>query len=536
MRWLLACIAVGWWAAPAVAEPDAPVDSRTAAAKVDALLAASLKPDAEVAPSAGDEVFLRRVYLDLVGEPPNPADITAFVLDPSPRKREAVVQKLLADKSYAVNWSRYWRDVIMSRASDLRARLAVPALENYLQSQLAKNSGWDEIATDFITAEGDVREDGRTGLIMAQNGMPEETTSEVARIFLGIQLQCAQCHDHPTDDWKREQFHELAAFFPRVAARPDRSSDKRTYVVVANDGRAFRRPDANTRYRGTPEHYMSDLEDPSARGTLMKPKFFLTGATLKHGTRDSARRGKLAEWITAKENPWFAKALVNRLWGELVGTGFVEPIDDLGPNRSALAPEAFDYLAGQFAAHDYDMRWLFETIAATETYQRASRTRAEADALAAACPQRLRSDQIFSNLARGLDLAEPDALGTGYAAQLARFQSPRNQFEAVFGFDPSTPKEELQGSIPQALALMNSRLVEQAISANRRGGVGQIVREIKDDELAVVELYLRLVAREPTDSELRTAKAYIEEVGRRGEAFEDLAWALINSAEFVHRR
>ena len=174
-------------------------------------------PPAEI---CNDTTFLRRATLDVLGRQPTAAEITAFVLDPSQNKRARTVERLLASEEFGRNWGRYWRDVIMYRRSDPRAQIASPALEAFFTQALNDGTPWSEVAESLITATGDVREVGATGLIMAQDGKAEETAAEVSRIFLGIQIQCAQCHDHPTDRWKRQQFHELAAFFPRMTVRP----------------------------------------------------------------------------------------------------------------------------------------------------------------------------------------------------------------------------------------------------------------------------------------------------------------------------
>ena len=183
---------------------------------------------------ADDETFLRRASMDLIGQPPTPAEITKFVLDPSTDKRTKLVDRLLATSQFGENWGRYWRDVIMYRRSEDRSLLASPALTEYLTEQLNKDTPWDKIATAFITATGDVRENGAAGLIAAQFGQTPEVTAEVSRIFLGIEIQCANCHNHPTDRWKRTQFHELAAFFPRIGMQPVNKGDagQRSFAVV----------------------------------------------------------------------------------------------------------------------------------------------------------------------------------------------------------------------------------------------------------------------------------------------------------------
>jgi hypothetical protein len=377
---------------------------------------------------------------------------------------------------------------------------------------------------------------------MAQDGRTEETTAEVARIFLGVQIQCAQCHDHPYDRWKREQFHELAAFFPRIGVRPVQSATQRSFAVFANDRVGQRRMMApNNENRPTPEHFMPDLEDPAAAGTRMQPKFFLTSADLPYGSADAVRRASLARWLTSDE--WFAKAIVNRLWAELVGEGFYEPIDDLGPDRTASAPKTIDVLAREFRASGYDLKWLMATIIATDAYQRESRPRrgvGEGAPFAANVPQPLRADQLYNAVLSALDRSEEAAnprrrrAGGGMGAY-ARNRGPRGEFNETFGYDPSDPRDAIAGSIPQVLAMMNSSQVAGGVTANR-GLLKGLLAEIHDNEELIVELYLRTLNREPTDAELKVAHNHFIAFGQRREAAEDLLWALLNSAEFNHRR
>ena len=274
-------------------------------------------------PLAADATLLRRVSLDLVGRIPTPESLARFALDTDPAKRGKLVDRLLDDPAYGENWARYWRDAILYRRTDEKALISNQSLTNYLQEAFNENFAWNDIASAFITADGDVRENGATGLIMAQMGQPEETVGEVSRLFMGIQIQCAQCHDHPTDQWTREQFHELAAFFPRVAVRPNRNmTDKqnRSFIVFANDWRQPRRrkPNNNRRFPDL-EHSMPDLEDPLAAGTRMRPVFFLNAASLDYGTPDAERRETLAQWITDETNPWFFDCDCK---SDLVGVGW----------------------------------------------------------------------------------------------------------------------------------------------------------------------------------------------------------------------
>ncbi len=512
----------------------APVD---VAEKVNQLLLVEITSDAsKPMAKVDDEVFLRRVYLDIQGKLPTAGEITAFVLDPAENKRSAVVTKLLDTDLYAKNWGRYWRDVIMYRKTEDRAEIVSPVLQSYLEERLRENAPWSQVATEMITAVGDGETNGATALIIAQQGKPEETVSEISRIFMGVQIQCAQCHDHPTDRWKREQFHELAAFFPRVASRIILNPDRRSVSVVATDFFNARSMSVNNnRVRGSAEHHMPDLKDPESEGKLMTPVFFATGDKLPLGTKDEDRRNELAKWVTEKENPYFAKAFINRLWSELNGEGFCEPVDDMGPDREVLAPQTLDYLAKEFTATNYNVKWLFQVIMNTALYQSPSAPRRNAEGIPfqSNVAQRKRGDQIFDNLLDVLGMSEPAANLNG---PLARRRTPRNVFNVVFGYDPSERRDEVVGSIPQALAMMNSPAISGAISGrSSQTALGRMLKEIPEDKALVSELYLRTLGREPHASELATCLEYVQKVGQRVEAFEDIQWSLINSTEFLHR-
>jgi len=539
------------WTAKNARPSLAKVQPPDVAKEVDKLLASDLTADngaksLELGKRAGDEVFLRRVYLDLVGHNPTPDEVTAFVLDPSADKRAKVIDRLLDDPRFGDNWGRYWRDVIMYRRTEDRAQLAAEPLFEYLRNQLNKNMPWDEIARSFITATGDVRENGATGLIMAQFGNTSDITSEVSRIFMGVQIQCANCHDHKTDRWKRNQFHELAAFFPRIAVRPSpQSAEKRTFNVVGNDNppRPLAAKQAN-RPIGSPEHFMPDLAHPESQGTRMQPVFFLTGQKLDFGTTDAVRRETIAKWITTPSDEWFAKAFVNRIWAELVGEGFYEPIDDIGPDRTCSAPMTMDYLAHAFADSGFDIKKLYRTIALTNAYERESRSRRNPNEtpFVANCPERLRGDQLYDSLVAALGMNDNIGLFAGRGAggggaKGPLLRTPRAQFDQTFGYDPSTPRDELTGTIPQALWMMNGAQINRAINGTRRDTeLAKLLTTTSDNEAVTTELYLRCLGREPNKTEMQACLAHVKDSQSRATAFEDVLWALVNSTEFLQRK
>lgn len=506
-----------------------------------------------LSPLTNDHDFVRRVCLDVTGKLPTPQQLDEFASDTDPQKRSKLIDKLLTSDDYAGNWARYWRDVIGYHAIDPRARIAAKGFEDWLSDQLKRNVHWDQIAEELITATGSVNEDGRTYLIFAQFDMentPVNLASELTRVFMGIQVACAQCHDHPYDQWKREQFHETAAFFARTIVRRENGGDPRSFVVTSLEDAFGDRPFAKAvAKKGMPrgrEHQMPDANDPEKK-TTMHPKFLL-GQETPHGISDKERREYFVDFLTDRNNYWFARAYVNRIWGELMGEGFYEPVDDLGPERNPRFPMILNRIAAEWRTSDYDVRWLFRTILNTRAYQRQIRPRdpsVESPPFAAMCATRLRDEQIFDSLTYALGLNEsqlnrmvgrtgpPGKVAGGMAR--AGVSPARAAYIQNFGVDPSLSKGDVLGTIASALLIMNGAF-NQALNARGDTLLGRMLPVFDDDDEVIRLLYKRTLARAPSDRELATAKAYIKEVGDRHEAFEDLLWCLVNSTEMITKR
>jgi hypothetical protein len=546
--------------------------------------------------SADDATYLRRIMFDIVGRPATPGEITAFGLNPSSERRTEIVDELLDSEEYGQNWSRYWRDAIFRRATNMRSGIVRPAFGEWMADRLNSGAGWDEITTSLLTATGPVNNDGATALIFAHEGVAEEVAAEASRLFLGVQIQCANCHDHPWDSWKRHQFHEFTAFFPRVSVQRDRSSDNMfDYEITSMDVDRTRRPEASQfllaridkdkdkviseeESRGTPlarvfsgqakgfvdkngdgklsieeiltaqpperpgqgalEHSMPDLNDPGSEGTRIDPAFFLSSKPVPVGLSDAARRERVADLITDKQNPWFSRAIVNRIWFEMTGTAFYLPIDDIGPDRECVHEETLKILTAAFVDNDYDLKWLVRTIAATKTYQRAPNNVAEG--FARCEPIRLRADQLYSALCQTLGVtALPlrPTEGRRTPQEIQRLEPGREEFGRVFGFDPSTPRDELSGSIPESLFMMNSQLLTRIIESPAETGlITRISATVLAEEDIVRELYLAALGREPTVGELSIAMQYVQSDESLRSSLEDLLWALLNSPEFCSRR
>jgi hypothetical protein len=548
-------------------------------AELDRLLDLYLKktnPKVEPASMTSDVEFVRRVYLDLAGAPPTPGQVLSFVNDRSKDKRTRLIDTLLQSPQYARNWAHYWKDVIRFHATNQNLlQVRFDAMEDWLTKQFAKNKPWDEIVTAMITASGRVDENGAVSFPLAHEAKPVELAGEVSRIFLGVQIQCAQCHDHKTDSWKREQFHEFAAFFSGTRAKP---------ILRAMPGQL---PIFEVSAQGRPRYTMPDMENPNKQ-IPVAPRFFLASAKADAKLPETLdaieRRALAASYITGQDNPWFARAFVNRIWYALIGESFYDAVDDLGPERTPKAPEVIETLADQWQQGGYDIRWLLRTITGTQAYQRrvrATTSPAGTTAFASNCPSRLRSDQIVEALVEALALpadltavptaavnrgpggkpapgqADPgqsrknaenpkkavEAAGLAGAPTPAKGQGkavrlggPRMMFNALFGVDPSMPNDDVLGTIPQALFLMNGPMIHNRTQARPGTVLGEILATAPDDRAALNALYLRVLSRQPNAKEVQACSAYMSKVGHRVEVFEDIYWALINSTEFISRR
>jgi hypothetical protein len=511
---------------------DAPL-ARTTPQEIDQLIAAELLASGITpAPRTTDEQFLRRVTLDLTGKLPTPADVSSFLADNDAHKRAKIIDKLLDSDACTNHWARYWRDVIAARVQDRRGLALGNAFEKWMTEQLKTNQGWDQIVRAMLTAEGKCRfdDEGKNGaaFFLASHSGPDaanEQAAEASRIFLGIQIQCAQCHDHPSDQWKRVQFHELAAYFARVRARPIRE-DKRPVGVEL-----FSAP------RG--EHQMPDKDNPQKK-YLTNPRF-LDGKAASKDHPDLERRRDLARAVTDPGNYWFAGAYVNRIWGELMGQSFYGPVDDMGPKKEAVFGPVLVRLASAFRATKFDTKELFRVVLNSQTYQRQLRPDDSADGhlhFAAAYPTRLRADALWDSLVAilgPLGQPPPAVRQRMMAGPFAMRFGLEGLFKTEFSFDPSTKADEIEGSIPQALLLMNNPAINQKLQA-RGEFLGAILKDNPDNDKAIAAVYLRVLARKPTDRELAKGRGYIEKVGNRGEAFEDLLWTLLNSTEFQTKR
>jgi hypothetical protein len=506
---------------PAKSSPAADV-----ARRVDEALGRAAK-GTPLPPAADDETFLRRVCLDLTGQLPTAAEAAAFQADRTADRRARLVERLLASEAYAVNWGRYWRDVLTYHTPASGNYLRWQLFDRWLTDQVRRNRPWGEVVTALVTATGINDECPPVNYLTAHFGNQVEVAATTSRVFLGVELQCAQCHDAKSEPWKREQFHEFVAFFGRAKLVQHKEVPGRG-TPYAIEGRA------------AGQHGMPDKKNPK-RLLPMTPRF-LSGEALSPDAPDGERRAALARLLTSPRNPWFARAHVNRLWTALMGWGFYPTLHDLGNEDPPRYAEALDLLAREWAATNYDMRWLLRAIVSTQAYQRQLQPRPDSDSAnpAAVCPVRLRPEQVFEGLVKALGFDENDktipAPAPSSAPAVARHTGLRHMVYQAFRYNPSQPQEEIRGTIPQALLMMNSVLVNTYVSAKGKTFLAEaLAKKMSDDEI-VVALYRRVLARGPRSYELETIRRYLRDVGDRAEGLEDVYWTLINSTEFLTRR
>ena len=501
----------------------APPIPDTTAAAVDAALTHGSTPGQRT----DDVTFLRRVALDLTGKLPEPDALRRFAADIAPDKRVKVVDALLASDAYAVNWGRYWRDTVTYHTPASANYLRWKLFDDWWADQLRRNRPWNEVVTALVTASGVNDELAPVNYLTALYGNPAEVAATTSRVFLGVQIQCAECHDAKAAPWKRQQFHEFAAFFGRARLIQHKDVEGRgtPYAIES---------------RADGQYQMTDKKDP-ARLIAMAPRFF-TGEGLGLDTDDGQRRKLLAKLLTDPKNPWFAKCYVNRIWTALMGWGFYPTVTDLGPDAEPTRhKEALAALTKGWIDSGYDVKWLFRTIARTEAYQRRPPDAPPtAEPLPCVCPVRLRPEQVFEAMQKALGFDENDktipAPAPGSGPAVPRHTGLRHMVYQAFKADPSAPATEVQGTIPQALLMMNSALVHAYTSAQGKTLLADLLAKKQTDEQIVSALYERVLARKPTAEDLSTCQRYVAKVGDRKEGLEDVLWALVNSTEFLLKK
>jgi hypothetical protein len=516
----------GWAAQPR----DASAVARRVDEEIDARLAEAKIP---ASPPADDAEFLRRIYLDLTGELPGPNTAAEFLDSADPDKRRKLTDELLDRSAHGARFAAYWAELFIKR-NDANQKRDTTAFRKWLAEQFHRNIGWDQIVRELLTASGD----SPATLFLLTNAekdiSPSRTTGTIGALFLGTQLQCAECHRHPVvRAWKREDFWGVAAFFSRTKLDKDKTKTGKGIVDVAESPRVFvPRPDPKKPPPPPGPHLPPGvLEIPSATD----PMKMVGQAKSRYLEGDEAElpeegsfRAPLATWVTSPQNRWFAAAAVNRMWAYFFARGFVNPLDNMMPENKASHPAAMEALRAEFVASGFDQKHLIRCICNTKAYQRTSRS----------LPANDNDQALFSHMAvkaiRGpvlLALLE-QVLGKGPPEPAPRGgkNAPRLKTTAVLldtaGYDESP--DEYTAGVPQALRLLNTVLPERTAA---RAVV--LARGADPREKTIEHLYLITLSRRPRPDELGEVCAFLDKQRDPAKGYAGLLQALLLAPEFV---
>ena len=497
------------WAEPSVGEPSVaePRRAKTFSAaqmaeQIDRRIDAQIATDGlETAALCSDEEFLRRSSLDLIGVIPTVAEVREFKADASEDKRSKWIDRLLESPRHPSYLATQWRRIMLPMNMDFQQLQQAQQLEAWLRGHFATNLRYDRLVASFLSATGDEGQ-GPAVFYQSLESEPEKLASATSRIFLGLQIQCAECHDHPYDHWTQKDFWGYAAFFAQIRTEGD---------AMAMNGR-FRLVDLDA----------GEVTLPESEDTVA-PKFPTAADSLQD--ERGTRRQRLAIWMASRDNPYLAPAAVNRVWGQMFGHGLVHPIDDLGEHNPPTHPELMTELTEYFVGHGFDLREVYRAIANSNAYQRSSAASDPSkppQAYERMRVKRMNADQLYDSTRRSLHRSSRVDEGE---------QELRRRFLALMQADSSDPTEYELG-VQQALNMMNGIETIRATESDAPGLLTALKAPFWSTEQRVEMVYLSTLSRWPTPRETTTVNEYVSAHERPDEAIGDLLWALLNSAEY----
>jgi hypothetical protein len=486
-----------------------------------------------------DEEFLRRAYLDTIGMVPAPDEVRAFLKDRDPQKRSKLIDQLLDRPEFVDVWTLKWNDLLRNNPRLTRTGLA--SYYNWIRDQVAKDVPYDQFVRSLLTATGANDQVGPVNYYLVSRD-PLDLTSATSQVFLGVRIECARCHNHPFEKWTQNDYYGLAGFFSNIR-RIGNGNQMAAQVIVGPPNRRLQ------------------VRNPKTNQPV-EPKV-LDDTEIKPDTEDL--RVALADWITSPQNPFFARAIANRVWAHYMGRGIIDPVDDIRVTNPPSNPELLDALAKDLVEKKFDLKALMRDLMNSRVYQLSSRAnetnRQDQRNFARAYPKRLTAEQLYDSISQACGAFTPffpqrrgggmgmggaiaqavrDAMDPG-ATRAHQIPIPRvpgevGTFLDVFG----RPRREVvcecerssDGSVTQALVLLNSDLVNRKIEFPL-GRVQQLVRSNRPDPEAIEELYLATLSRRPTAAEMADAQSLVRSGKTRQQGYQDLMWGLLNCREFL---
>jgi Protein of unknown function (DUF1549)/Protein of unknown function (DUF1553) len=481
---------------------------------IDALVHAKLKK-LRIEPSGlcTDEEFLRRAFIDVVGTLPTVEDYRKFMADPASNKREKLIDELLGRKEFAELWVMKWAELLQVHSSPYVSYKAMLLYFTWLQDKVARNVPVNEWVRELLSASGGTFKNPATNFYQNEQDILK-VTENVAQVFMGMRVQCAQCHNHPFDRWTMDDYYGFAAFFRQIGRK--QADDPREIVVFHTGGGEQRHP---------------------VTGKVMAPKF-LGGATPDLKGRD--RREVLAEWLASPDNPYFATNLANIVWANFFGQGIIHEVDDVRVSNPASNPELLAELGKRFTGYRYDFKKLVKDICLSRTYQLSTRptpsNEGDTRNFARGPIRRIRAETMLDCITQVTETKDKfPGLPLGARAVQIADGSRSTYFLTTFGRATRETvcscEVKLEPTLSQSLHLLNGGTTTQKI---QQGGL--VARRLKDKvppEQIIEELYIRCLSRQPTADEAGKLAAIVNDQPDKQKALEDVFWALLNTREFM---
>jgi hypothetical protein len=480
-------------------------------------------------PRSDDAAFLRRIYLDLVGTIPTVAEAREFLADKDAGKRGKLIERLLGDPRFAGQQANVWDLVLFGRhPANPDATRKRDGFKKWLTEQFARNEPYERWVRNLLLAE----QEGTELFYVQHRNQPEEATVAVTRIFLGTQLQCARCHDHPFEGWTQRDFYGMAGFFVRLVVQESSGAGRRFTIGEKSTGEVL--------FTGAVKD-----QKPGQKGEPIKARFLggpaLEEPPLPPGFKDAdprttktlpppvfSRKARLAAWVTAPENPYFARAAVNRVWAQFLGRGFVQPVDDLSEKNAPSHPELFRTLTQQLVEHKFDLKWLIRELVNSEVYQLSCEGVSKE-----ALPQWFERARVRPLTAEELLAAMRTA--TGFDASGQKIGGDTLEYTLRYFGEPTNGRGEFQGGLSEHLFLNNSVNI-RAMSRRYKGNLAdELLRATEPWEQRVDRLFLAVLTRLPRPAERARFVAHLTADSKPGAAeglVEEAIWVLLNTAEF----
>lgn len=470
-----------------------------------------------------DNEFVRRVFLDVCGRLPTPAEVRTFLADTNKARRARLIDQLLDRPEYADFWTLKWLDLLRANRKWIQAKGA-EVYRQWLRDRIARNTPFDQVVRELLTATGHSYSNGPANYFRVARE-PGELVEATAQLFLGVRMQCAKCHNHPFERWTQNDYYSLAAFFARVKLKTD--SGKKFNMKKAEPETVLIEQTGEVKHLHT--------------GLTAFPKF--PGGIPAIIGKDQDRREALAKWLTAPDNPFFARALVNRLWFHLHGRGIVDPPDDFRESNPPANEELLDALARDFIAHQFDVKYILRVLLNSRTYQLSAYTtdvnRDDDRYFSHAQPRLLTAEQMLDAVC---DLTEVPEKFPGVPVGTRAVQLPDGQSEHLFLRTMGVPARDLpcecerdtEANLAAALQLLNGNTVQSRLKAEKNR-LGRLLASKASDRAILEELYLAGFARLPEAREAEAVLRHVQQSADRRQAWEDVLWALINCKEFMYR-